>query len=68
MNETRETAHAGMQQAIPRLAGDIAAGRAEDPILLHKKFAPCANFLCKRKNSTMLPQANRAIRPGKCLI
>jgi hypothetical protein len=57
-----------MQQAIPRLAGDIAAGRAEDPILLHKKFAQGANFLCKRKNSTMLPQANRAIRPGKCLI
>ncbi|MFP4438431.1 MAG: hypothetical protein ACLFVO_14405 [Chloroflexaceae bacterium] len=30
MSEYRETANAAMDQAIPRLAGDIASGRAED--------------------------------------
>jgi hypothetical protein len=36
MNETRETASAGMYPAIPGLAGDIASGRAEEAILFHK--------------------------------
>ncbi|MFP4438770.1 MAG: hypothetical protein ACLFVO_16130 [Chloroflexaceae bacterium] len=32
MSEHRETANAAMHQAIPGLVGDIASGRAEDPI------------------------------------
>jgi len=32
MSETRETTSADMDQAIPRLAGDIASGRAEDSL------------------------------------
>jgi len=46
MSERRETANADMDQAIPGLVADIASGRAEDSILLHKK-------------STMLPQADQ---------
>jgi hypothetical protein len=45
MSEHRETANAAMDQAIPRLAGAIAAGRAEDSMLFHKTFALCANVL-----------------------
>ncbi|MFP4437058.1 MAG: hypothetical protein ACLFVO_07405, partial [Chloroflexaceae bacterium] len=45
MSEHRETANADMDQAIPRLAGDIASGRAEDSMLFHKTFALCANVL-----------------------
>jgi len=30
MSENRETATADMDQAIPRVAGDIASGRAEE--------------------------------------
>ncbi|MFP4438072.1 MAG: hypothetical protein ACLFVO_12560 [Chloroflexaceae bacterium] len=36
MSEHRETANADVYQAIPRLAGDNASGRAEDPMLFHK--------------------------------
>ncbi|MFP4436442.1 MAG: hypothetical protein ACLFVO_04280 [Chloroflexaceae bacterium] len=43
MSETRETTSADRYQAIPRLAGDIASGRAETDILFG--------------NSTTLPQA-----------
>jgi hypothetical protein len=68
MRETHEPAGAAMDQAIPRLAGDNTSGRAEDPMLLHKPFAQYANGLCKRKNSALLPPANRAVRPGTCLI
>ncbi|MFP4437575.1 MAG: hypothetical protein ACLFVO_10030 [Chloroflexaceae bacterium] len=45
MSENRETANAAMDQAIPRLAGDIASGRAEDSWLFHKKVAQSATFL-----------------------
>ncbi|MFP4438792.1 MAG: hypothetical protein ACLFVO_16240 [Chloroflexaceae bacterium] len=48
MSEKRETANADRYQTIPRLAGVIASGRAEDSFLLYK-----------RKKSTMLPQAHR---------
>jgi hypothetical protein len=48
MRETHEPAGAVMDQAIPRLAGDNASGRAEDYILLHKTFAHSANVLRKR--------------------
>jgi hypothetical protein len=44
MSEKHEPAGAAMNQAIPRLAGDIAAGSAEDSILYAQKFALCANF------------------------
>ncbi len=33
MSEKRETVNAAMDQAIPRLAGNIATGRAEDSML-----------------------------------
>ncbi|MFP4435837.1 MAG: hypothetical protein ACLFVO_01185 [Chloroflexaceae bacterium] len=45
MSEHRETGSAAMHQAIPHLAGDIASGRAEDPILFHKNVAQSATFL-----------------------
>ena len=48
MRETCETAHAAMDQAIPRLAGDIAAGRAEEPGFFPKKIHN-VNFFRKRK-------------------
>ncbi|MFP4440527.1 MAG: hypothetical protein ACLFVO_25115 [Chloroflexaceae bacterium] len=38
MNETREAAGAAMYQAVSRLAGFIASGRAEDSTLVHKKI------------------------------
>jgi hypothetical protein len=47
-----------MSYAVGSLEGDIASGRAEDFILLHKTFAQRANVLCKRNKSTMLPPAN----------
>jgi len=45
MSEQREPATTDMYPAIPRLAGDIASGRAEDSMLVHKTFARCANVL-----------------------
>jgi hypothetical protein len=45
MSEHRETATAAMQQAIPDLAGDIASGRTEDTMLVHKNVAQRATFL-----------------------
>jgi hypothetical protein len=45
MSETRETANADMYPAIPGLAGDIASGRAEEAIFIHKNFAHSAKFL-----------------------
>jgi len=33
MSEKRKTANADIAQAIPRLAGDIASGRTEEPSL-----------------------------------
>ncbi|MFP4440054.1 MAG: hypothetical protein ACLFVO_22700 [Chloroflexaceae bacterium] len=54
MSEYRETANADRYQAIPRLAGDIASGRAEDLI-----------FFVKKEKSTMLPQAKYAVIKSK---
>ncbi|MFP4438478.1 MAG: hypothetical protein ACLFVO_14645 [Chloroflexaceae bacterium] len=45
MNEKHETTNADMYPAIPGLAGDIASGRAEEAIFIHKNFALCAKFL-----------------------
>jgi len=45
MSETRETTNADMDQAIPCFAGDIASGRAEETILIHKNVAQSATFL-----------------------
>jgi hypothetical protein len=39
MSENRETANADMYQAISRLVGDIASGRAEQTILFHEHLA-----------------------------
>jgi hypothetical protein len=45
MSEHRKTANTDMYPAIPRLAGDIASGRAEDSYLFHKNVALRATFL-----------------------
>ncbi|MFP4437848.1 MAG: hypothetical protein ACLFVO_11430 [Chloroflexaceae bacterium] len=45
MSEHRETANTDMYPAIPRLAGDIASGRAKNSMLFHKNVALCATFL-----------------------
>jgi hypothetical protein len=60
MSEKHETAGTAMYQAIPRLAGDIASGRAENPILFHKHVALCATCLSKRRNP---PACRRRIGP-----
>ncbi len=44
MGETREPATAAMDQAIPRLAGDIASGGAKEDILFHENLAQGAKF------------------------
>jgi hypothetical protein len=44
MRENRETATADRYQAIPRLAADIASGRAEWNILFQENVAQCATF------------------------
>ncbi len=54
--------------AVPDQAGHSASGRAEDSILLHSKFAQGANFCEEDRSRTTLPQANRAVHPGKGLI
>jgi len=59
MSETRETANADMDQVIPRLVGDIAAGRAEEVLfftkMLHRvqHFCEKSWFLppCRRRNA-----------------
>ncbi len=57
--EKHEPAGAAMYPAIPRLAGDIASGRAEDFTFSQKNSQ--REFFCeKRHKSTMLPPANRA--------
>jgi len=48
MREPRETATAAMDQAIPRLAGDIAAGRAEEPACTMLPQASRAGYPDKR--------------------
>jgi len=49
MNETREAAGAAMYQAVSRLAGFIASGRAEDSPLVHKKIHIVNFFVNKVK-------------------
>ncbi|MFP4438692.1 MAG: hypothetical protein ACLFVO_15735 [Chloroflexaceae bacterium] len=48
MSETRETATADRYQAIPRLAADIASGRAEDTRSFSQKFSQSENF-CEKE-------------------
>jgi len=38
MRETRETVNTAMDQVIPHVMGDIASGRAEEGIFIHKKI------------------------------
>jgi hypothetical protein len=45
MNETRETITADVYPALSRSVEDIASGRADEPIFVHKTFALCANVL-----------------------
>jgi len=49
MSEHRETANAAMDQAIPRLVGDIAAGRAEEVIFPTKTLHRVQRFCEKDK-------------------
>jgi hypothetical protein len=49
MSETRETATADMQQAIPRLAGDIASDRAQETRSFSQKYSQRECFCEKEK-------------------
>jgi hypothetical protein len=59
MSETRETANAAMSQALARLAGDIAAGRAEDSSYSTKILHSMQNFCGIAKT---VPRCRRRIR------
>jgi len=48
MRETRETATAAMYQAIPRLAGDIAAGASSFHLIKHPVWMITAYVLLKQ--------------------
>jgi len=48
MRETRETVNAAMDRASPHVAGDIAAGRAEEPECTMLPQASRAGYLDKR--------------------
>jgi hypothetical protein len=48
MNETRETANADRYPAIPRLAEDSAAGRAEETRSFSQKNSRC-EFFCEKE-------------------
>jgi hypothetical protein len=64
MSENHEPAGVAMYQTIPRLTGDIASVRAEASRSFSQKNSLCEFFCEKDKNSTMLPQANRAFGSG----
>jgi hypothetical protein len=50
MSENREPANNDVYQAIPRLAGDIASGRAEDSRSFSRNCgSPSHNFVKKDK-------------------
>jgi hypothetical protein len=49
MSEQRETANTDMYQAIPRLAGDIASGRAEETRSFSQNNSRCELFCEKEK-------------------
>jgi len=49
MSKTRETATADRYQAIPRLAADIASGRAEDTRSFSQNFYKVKIFVKKNK-------------------
>ncbi|MFP4439394.1 MAG: hypothetical protein ACLFVO_19300 [Chloroflexaceae bacterium] len=64
MNETRETANAGMQQAIPGFDGGYRLRQGGRFHAFSQKFCiKCKIFVKKKKKSTMLPQAKRAVHP-----
>ncbi|MFP4439492.1 MAG: hypothetical protein ACLFVO_19795 [Chloroflexaceae bacterium] len=67
MSEKRETVNAAMDQAIPRLAGNIATGRVEDSILFPKKFAQSADFR-KNKKEYHAAAGESAIHSGEHLV
>jgi len=49
-SENRETANADIYPAISRLVGDIASGRAENPILFHKQCCTGCNIITRIKS------------------
>jgi hypothetical protein len=58
MSETRETTTADMDQAIPRLVGDIASSRAEDIVSFSQKHSRCECF-CEKEKS--VPRCRRRL-------
>jgi hypothetical protein len=60
MNEKRETANTGMQQAIPGFDGGYRLRQGGRNYLFSQKNSLCEFFCEKEKKSTMLPQANPA--------
>jgi hypothetical protein len=49
MSEKHEPAGAAMYPALPRLAGDIASGRAEEPRSFSRKFGSPSQIFVKKK-------------------
>jgi hypothetical protein len=60
MSETRETANAAMDRAIPHVAGDSASGRAEEPGSFSRKNSQREFFREKKKN---VPCCRRRVGP-----
>ncbi|MFP4440437.1 MAG: hypothetical protein ACLFVO_24645 [Chloroflexaceae bacterium] len=60
MSEKHEPAGAAMDQAIRRLAGDIASGRAENPRSFSQKNSRC-EFFCEKDQN--VPRCRRRIGP-----
>jgi hypothetical protein len=50
MSEQRETTNTDMDQAIPRLAGDIAPGRAENSRSFSQTNSRC-EFVCEKEKA-----------------
>jgi len=59
MNEHRETTSADVDQVIPHVAEDSAAGRVEEPRSWSHKHSRC-ECLCDQEKRIMLPLAHRA--------
>jgi len=66
MSENRETTNTNMDQALPRLAGDIVSGRAEQDILL-QAFWRCAPK-CLQKIKKHHAAAGENIFLYNCLV
>ncbi len=60
MSENRETTNADMYQALPRLAGYIASGRAEETSSFSQTCCTLCNMFVKKKKK--VPCCRRRIR------